>query len=98
MAGNSETNKKAVMKNEDYQETVKEVLTETLRAKTLFPIDFHNHHEGYAVILEELDELWDEIKRNQRNYDLVNQRKEAIQCAAMCVRFATELFQIKKPL
>ena len=25
-------------------------------------------HEGYAVILEELDETWDEIKRRKRQH------------------------------
>lgn len=76
---------------EDYEQTTKEVLAEVLRAKTMFPVDFVNQHEGYAVILEEIDELWDEVKKNQRNYDLAAMRKEAIQCAAMCIRFATEL-------
>ncbi len=79
------------MKQEDYEKTISEVLKEVIRAKTLFPVDFHNQHEGYAVIREEIDELWDEVKKNQRNYDIANQRKEAIQCAAMCIRFATEL-------
>lgn len=79
------------MKKEDYEKTTAEVLKEVIRAKTLFPVDFHNQHEGYAVIREEIDELWDEVKKNQRNYDIKNQRKEAIQCAAMCIRFATEL-------
>jgi hypothetical protein len=40
-------------------------------------------HEGYAVILEELDETWDEIKRN----DPVRTREEMIQVAAMAIRF-----------
>lgn len=79
------------MTPDKYEETCKLVLAETLRAKTLFPIDFHNQHEGYAVILEEIDELWDEVKKNQRDYDIPAMRKEAIQCAAMCIRFATEL-------
>lgn len=79
------------MTPDKYKETCQLVLTETLRAKTLFPEDFNNQHEGYAVILEELDELWDEVKKNQRNYDLAAMHKEAIQCAAMCIRFATEL-------
>jgi hypothetical protein len=84
-----------IMMSDKYEQVTKEVLGEVLRAKTLFPIDFHNQHEGYAVILEELDELWDEVKKNQKNYDLERQRKEAIQCAAMCIRFATELCTIK---
>ena len=32
---------------------------EVLRAKRKFPNDFVNAHEGYATILEEVDELWD---------------------------------------
>ena len=79
------------MENALYAITVDEVFREVLRAKGLFPTDFHNQHEGYAVILEEMDELWDEVKKNQKNYDLKAQRKEAIQIAAMAIRFATEL-------
>lgn len=68
-----------------------EVKNEVLRAKTLFPDNFVNQHEAYAVILEEIDELWDEIKKNQKNYDLQAQRKEATQAAAMLLRLLTEL-------
>jgi hypothetical protein len=46
-------------------------------------------HEGYAVILEELDELWDEIKKQRcDNSALV---KEASQVAAMGLRFLIDL-------
>lgn len=43
-------------------------------------------HEAYAVILEEVDELWDECrkKRADRSRDAI--RKELIQIAAMAVR------------
>jgi len=41
--------------------------------------------------LEEVDELWDEIKKNQKNYDLLAQRKEATQAAAMLARLMAEL-------
>lgn len=44
-------------------------------------------HEGYAVILEELDEAWDEIKRN----DIVRAREEMIQVAAMALRFLIDV-------
>lgn len=76
---------------QDYKTICEEVFCEVVRAKGMFPVDFHNQHEGYAVILEELEELWNEVKKNQKVYDLKNQRKEAIQCAAMCIRFAAEL-------
>jgi hypothetical protein len=74
-----------------YATAADHALAEVRRAKTLFPAHFVNQHEGYAVILEELDELWDEVKKNQKNYDIVAQRKEVLQCAAMCLRFAAEL-------
>lgn len=46
-------------------------------------------HEGYAVILEELDELWDEVKSdNGRSADGIH---EAIQVAAMGVRYVADL-------
>ena len=44
-----------------------------------------SRHEGYAVMLEEFDELWDEIKLKNPNPE--NLREEAIQIAAMAVRF-----------
>lgn len=73
------------------QKVAADIVKEVLRAKTLFPNNFVNQHEAYAVILEEVDELWDEIKKNQRNYDLDAQRKEATQAAAMLVRLLVEL-------
>lgn len=48
-------------------------------------------HEGYAVILEELDELWVEIKKKKP--DTQEMRKEAIQVAAMAVRFIEDLIE-----
>lgn len=44
-------------------------------------------HEGYAVILEELDEAWDEIKANDPEKTL----KEIIQVAAMAIRFMVDV-------
>ena len=48
-----------------------------------FP-SFNSYHEGFAVIKEELDELWDEIKGEQRKNELL---KEAKQVGAMAIRF-----------
>lgn len=47
-------------------------------------------HEGYAVLLEEVDELWEHVKTNQKNRDIPAMKKEAIQVAAMAIRFAID--------
>jgi hypothetical protein len=53
---------------------------------------FHSPHEGYAVIKEELDELWEEVRKlksfDDRNSDL---KKEAVQLGAMVLRFLVDL-------
>ncbi len=49
----------------------------------------HSVHEGYAVLLEEVDELWEEVKRETINTDAL--RYEALHVAAMAVRFLLDL-------
>jgi len=46
-------------------------------------------HEGYAVILEELDELWDAIKTKGTPIECLE--KEAIQVGAMALMFLVDL-------
>jgi len=50
-------------------------------------VHFHSPHEGYAVLLEEVDELWDEVKAD----NVEKARQEAVQVAAMAVRFIMEV-------
>ena len=52
---------------------------------------FNSAHEGYAVIKEELDELWDEIKLKRSERNPVNLREEAVQVAAMAIRFLVDI-------
>ncbi len=47
-------------------------------------------HEGWAVIFEELDELWDEVRGHSDNRT-ERMRYEAIQVAAMAVRFVIDI-------
>ncbi len=53
---------------------------------------FNSPHEGYAVILEELDELWDEIK--QKSQPRERMREEAIQIGAMAIRFVQDICDV----
>jgi len=57
---------------------------ELRRAISMYP-PFRSRHEGYAIIREELDELWMEIKRKPQNEDAIE--KEAVQLSAMALRF-----------
>ena len=54
--------------------------------------NYNSYHEAYAVIKEEFDELWDELKVNADNRDLNKVYKEAIQVAATSYRLAEEIY------
>ena len=65
---------------------MKEVEHEYLKASELYNT-FNSAHEGYAILLEEVDELWYNIKLNQRiPYRNKRIREEAIQVCAMALR------------
>jgi hypothetical protein len=57
---------------------------------------FNSAHEGYAVILEELDELWEEVRRKRANRDHKNMYRESVQIAAMALKFALTV-ALKQP-
>lgn len=67
-----------------------EVQGEVMNAQKHWPA-FNSAHEGFGVLMEEVDELWDHVKTNQHKRDIKGMRKEAIQVAAMAVRFALEI-------
>jgi hypothetical protein len=48
-------------------------------------------HDGWAVILEEVDELWDEVKLKPSKRSVEKMREEAVQVAAMAVRFILDI-------
>ena len=49
----------------------------------------HSHHEAYAVLLEELDEVWDEVKRQTPDPQRII--AELVQVAAVCARWAEDV-------
>jgi hypothetical protein len=66
----------------DFERIVAMVKTELEDACRDFA-PFNSPHEGYAVILEELEEMWADIKVDK----LQDARIECLQVAAMAFRF-----------
>lgn len=64
-----------------------EMLFEAERASTMHAA-MNSLHEAYAVLLEEVDELWEEVKKNPRKHPecRVKAREEALQVGAMAMR------------
>jgi hypothetical protein len=60
-----------------------EILPELVGATEKFG-SFHSMHEGYAVLKEEVDELWDGVKDKNCRGSIYG---EAVQVAAMAIRF-----------
>lgn len=69
-----------------------DVLTEYCRAREDYP-PMASAHEGFAVLLEEVDELWEQVRIKQKNHDHKSMRKEAKQIAAMAIRFMIDVCQ-----
>lgn len=61
---------------------------ELLSAQSRFP-EFRSPHEGWAIIKEEVDELWELVKANEGHGAAA--MNEAKQIAAMAVRYALDL-------
>ena len=80
----------------DLDSIIEDVKNEYLMA-VLMHGRFYNAHEGYAVLLEEVDELWDEVKKKQGTPNrLKNIREEAIQVAAMAIRIIHDCCEVNE--
>jgi hypothetical protein len=66
---------------------LREVRDEVSRTLRKQPRSFSSPHEGYAVILDRLDELWMQVRGDDR----IRARELAIQVAAMAVRFMIDI-------
>lgn len=69
---------------------LQEVASELQRARLLHK-PLNSAHEAYSVILEEIDEFWDEVKKKRSERNHCNMRKELVQIAAMAVRALSDL-------
>jgi len=68
-------------------QVLRDIDGEINKARKIFPA-FHSHHEAFAVIKEEFDELWDCIKNNSANH---LKYSETIQIMAMCHCYIEEV-------
>lgn len=70
-------------------------ITEAVEAEVTRAMSLHapmnSAHEAYAVILEELDEFWEECRKRRSQRDPQNMRMELVQVAAMAVRAIHDL-------
>ena len=69
-----------------------DVAEELYQAERLYP-GFHSLHEAYATILEEVDELWEQVKLKPVARDHHKIYAELVQIAAMAYRTARDLLQ-----
>lgn len=85
------------MSSEKFSDAAGDALREIYRATKIlgFP-PFNSAHEGFAILLEEVDELKAHVWVNQKKRNVVEMRKEAIQVAAMALRFAAEVCDEEK--
>lgn len=71
-------------------EATTEAQNEAYRARQLHSA-MNSAHEGFAVLMEEFEELKAHVWMKQKNRNLDEMRKEAIQVAAMAIAFAAEV-------
>ncbi|MFO1458255.1 MAG: hypothetical protein U1G08_02530 [Verrucomicrobiota bacterium] len=53
-------------------------------------------HEGYAVLLEEVDEFWEEVRKKRHDRSQVLMVEELVQVATVAQRIAEDLLGVLK--
>jgi len=77
------------------EKEISDVIKEIEYAQSRFG-EYKSSHEGYAIIAEELDELWEEVKKHSHDYHAEYLEAKQIACTAirymeMCKRFNLEV-------
>jgi len=52
---------------------------------------FNSHHEGWAILQEEVEELWEEVKKKPSKRDPQKILSECVQVSAMAQRMAEDM-------
>lgn len=75
----------------EINEIITDITKEVDRATLMYPT-FNSAHEGWAILKEEVDELWEAVKMKDSDEDRVGAMKEeAIQVGAMAIRFLVDV-------
>lgn len=69
---------------------ITDVLAERQRADATWP-PINSHHEGYAVLLEEVEEYFDEVRKKAHLRDPQAMYGELVQVAAVAWRIVRDL-------
>lgn len=56
-----------------------------------FQLGFSSPHEAYAVLLEEVEELWQEIKKKSALRDVERMKAEALDIAVVALRIIMDI-------
>lgn len=67
---------------------VDDVASELFKARSKHPMQMHSAHEGFAILLEEVDEVKQEVFHG---HDRAKLRAELVQVAAMAQRMIEDL-------
>lgn len=67
------------------------VQAELEQAREKFPTGMRSAHEGYAILYEEVDELWDEVRAKQGDRSPAKMLAELVQIGAMAQRMAEDV-------
>jgi NTP pyrophosphatase (non-canonical NTP hydrolase) len=95
---------KAACRNRDFQGQKEKgeemsfaemVMFELQKVRSNHP-PIHSFHEGYAILLEEVDELWDECRKKPKKRCREDVLTELVQIASVCQRMAEDLRFISK--
>lgn len=79
-----------VTENQNLVNTLNAIISEYETAAKNWPA-FNSAHEGMSILQEEIFELQAHVYKNQKKRDIPEMRKEAIQVAAMALRFAIDV-------
>jgi NTP pyrophosphatase (non-canonical NTP hydrolase) len=66
---------------------------ELQKAKYRFPKKINSFHEAYGILLEEVEEFWDEVKKNEGEQNKQMLTLEILQVATVAIRIYQDLLK-----